>query len=188
MTDQTEGTESAEKQNEETLDYNAELAKLNDEFSQDQQEQTHTEKPEETSEIAALRAEINSLKTHIQGDQTEKAINDALKVVKGDTDLTISDRYLRKLVVGEVSDNPTLMRAYMGRQQNPGAWQKALKAMGKEFQRDFGKKDTTDTNDIEAVEASVRAQHSSDRPKSIPKLTGNESPAEYAEWRKNALG
>ena len=194
MTDETEGTEPAQKPAEETLDYEAELDELDKEFDETQQQQTQTDSrsngsPDVESRLAKLEAENAELRNHIQGDQTEKAIAEAMRSVKGDTELTIPDRYLRKLVVGEVSDNPTLLRAYANRQQNPGAWNKALKAMGREFQKDFGKKDTTETSDIEAVEASVRGQHTaSDERKPPPKLPANPTREQLAKWRQEVTG
>jgi len=187
--DDTEGAEAAKQPPEETLDYDAELAKLNEEFDKDQPESTPPAEKQDESEIAVLRAELNAIKSSIQGDQTEKAIEAAVKAVKGDREFTISDRHLRKLVVGEVSDNPTLLRAYNNRESNPTAWKKALETVGNEFAKDFGKKDTTDTNDIEAVEASVRGQHTAgDPPKDLkPAEVARMTPQQYQEWRAKAL-
>lgn len=187
--DDTKGADGAAQPPEETLDYDAELAKLNEEFDNGQQEPALDPPKEDQSEIAALRAELDAVKSVIQGNQTEDAIKSAVQAVKGDREFSISDRHLRTLVVGEVSDNPTLLKAYNNRESNPVAWSKALDAMGKEFAKDFGKKDITDTKDIEAVEASVRGQHTAgDPPKDLkPASVEKMTPVEYQKWKAEAL-
>ena len=55
------------------------------------------------------------------------------------------------------------------------------------LKENFGKKETTETSDIEAVEASVRGQHTATPQKKIDATrTGNMTDAEFQKWVEEA--
>jgi hypothetical protein len=142
--------------------------------------QFEVEPPEQ--EVAAPKLSPDDVRSAVQyakseqerraKEGTDKAISEAVKTVKeelGDLPVHLSDRAARGLLEAYAAENPKFTQAFMHRQKNPEAWNKALRAVGKEFRSDFAPVDRNATDDREAITSAVRAastpaQRSADQP------------------------
>lgn len=135
-----------------------------------------------------LSDRFNSMSDYILHAEEERLIEAALKRIKGDADLTIDDKMLRELATGHFQANPNALALWRNQRNDPGSLDRYLSRYGGEIQRQFGKRELTETSDIEAIEASVRGSAEiADGRRTHPKLPTNPTREQIAVWRDSVL-
>lgn len=114
------------------------------------------EKQEPESDPKTTLKELQSLSKQLKAQhesETRKAaqkdFQETIKSIKGDNDWP--DILVKGFLQEKALESPKLKNAYMNRHQNPDAWGKAQKALSKELEGYFGKKDSTKDEIASAV-------------------------------------
>lgn len=100
---------------------------------------------------------LNDAKTAEKNDI--KSAVDSIKSSMEGMDNIPSDRLIRGLLQDYAAENENVRKAFANRQQNPKAWQAAIKAASKEIKEEFSV-DTQTTSDREAITSAVRSASS----------------------------
>ena len=125
--------------------------------------------------------------------QAEQALNDAItnsvKTVKSGLDLgfEMPDKYIEGILHSIAAKDKRFLNAFQQRDSNPSGWEKALKAVSKDMQKDFAAVDHQATQDREAVTSAIRgakqstAQDETFDEKSVAKMSMDQLYKEFPE-------
>lgn len=121
-------------------------------------------KKESTAEPGGEMNEVLSYIRQTQQRETESAINETVKAVKGD--LNIGDDVVRGFIEVQASKSKAIQEAFANRVADPDSWSKYQKQLMNDFKGQFpsiDEKATSDTNDLlAAVQSSKQSESSSD--------------------------
>jgi len=142
-----------------------------------------------------LREWVREQKKQKQAEATDKAVNDALSVMRESADglSDIPERVLRWAIYGEASTNPALVQAFALREQKPAIWQRALKELASSVEQELmSKPDPKTTADREAARASVRGTTQTkpdpdDAQKELSKKVSTMGSLEFEEFKKGLI-
>lgn len=116
-----------------------------------------TTKEVETGEQTDLKEVVSYIKQDRENKELEAstaAINDAVKVVKGDSDLP--DIVFEGMLHAKARD-PRFLQAFTNRAANPAGWTKVLNAVAKEFNDSMPKEDAGLSATTEAIASAVQS-------------------------------
>ena len=188
LPEDNDSTETEATPSEETLDYEAEMAALNEKYDRTQQPEQTTDKPKDDDRVAQLERQLAELRQTVESDTTDKALAETYRKVRGDGEYPIPAETIDELIHGRIAKDPVGSRLWMDRRNNPQDWSKYLDIQHKWLKQTFGKKEEPDNGDVAMVEASVRGQTTQSAPKSPAKLPENPSLADLNAWEKDVLG
>lgn len=142
-----------------------------------------------SAEWRDLSERFDGMTDYIVQQEEERLIGAALERIKGGADLTISDETLRELATGHFQSNPKALSLWRNQRNDPDSLNRYLSRYGGQIQQQFGKRDLTETSDIEAIEALVRGgADMTDGRRAPPPLPPNPTRKQLAEWQETVLG
>ena len=115
-------------------------------------------------------------------------LDDAVKFIKTDETITVSDRMVRGFLNAMADDDPRLLDAFNQRESNPAAWKEVLKKAQVGI-RDELSTDSKITDDVNAAKAAASGQTNDEpEPKKITSADLNPlSDMQFKEFKK-AIG
>lgn len=145
--------------------------------------ETKTEQPKENIDADRLKA--------IEQRLFQEDINSAVQSVKGQLkDVNLSDKMIRGYLEVEAYDDPRIASAFQNRSSNPGAWNKVLKGLANNMQKELGPTPDPKLNqDRKALETAVAGTKTAttgemsedDKRRKLASM----SDAEFLKWKMN---
>lgn len=125
----------------------------------DRPDQTGTEAPKVT------KSDLQEVVSYIKEDRHERElervnadIDSACKTVYDSlSEKGLPEDAVRGLLIDKADRDPRFQKAFLGRHQNPTAWNKILSATAKDFSQKFSTVDRGVSDDVEAVASAVRS-------------------------------
>lgn len=176
MTEQTQtpADESNDQAAPDSADGSAEDLSIDELLSEFEQEQANAQKEESeqptqkdgqdsVESTAKLDSETESRIRAVESEMYNRAIDEAIKLTKGD-DLNVDDKVVRALLEQDAARDPRFMRAWVNRANNPVAYEKILKAKGKEYAKMFQPVDQDATQQKKDIVAAVQGSKTKGSP------------------------
>ena len=136
-------------------------------------DETPKEAPQQESQPSATQptADMQAFMDRQIQKETTQAINESAKALRdavGDTNL--SERWFEGQLHVAANQDSRIMSAFNNRENNPGAWDSILNALGKELSKEINQAptDSASTDSWNAVEASVHSASTSKVTESAP--------------------
>lgn len=155
------------------------------------QYEEEVKEPEPKADAPVTRQEMEELRKEVARRDTEDAMQDLAKQLRGDLDPSRVDD---DLAIGwaerQAQKDPRILTAWQNRKSNPKGWAKVVERMASDFQGRFTPDvDKEATADREAVAASVRnasTRGSDDFPS--PQKIARMSDQEFFELKRRMMG
>lgn len=141
----------------------------------------------ETKHTTEKSGEMNEVLSYIRQSQqreTEAAINNTVKAVKGE--LNIGDDVVRGFIEVQAAKDKSLQKAFAERISDPQGWEKYQKRLGDDFMKQFPAVDSKATNDTNELLSAVQSSKQSDNVGSDE--TPNYETMDDSEFRKALQG
>lgn len=110
---------------------------------------------------------------------------EVLKTVKDGMDIAIDDRFIWGFISTAAAEDPRLEKAFLGRKQNPAAWNKVVKTLQADMKSALSI-DPGATADRQSVEAAIRGASNKAAPNDEPNL-GTMSNADFETYKRGLL-
>lgn len=105
-----------------------------------------------------------------------------LKESVGETPVDVPEELLEGLLYKRAEDDPRIMKAWVSRNRNPQAWEKTVRALGKEVAKKFTPTDRQATDSWDAVDSAVH-RASTSKSYEAPTDLGSMTDQEFARYK-----
>lgn len=184
MTQAVIDADATESQSAKDVDAQDDLESLLSEY------ETATTKSEPADEVKEAVSWINEQRIKSEKEAEETAIKNAVNSIKTgleDLDFEPTDGMIRGMLQDNAHNDPSIAKAFIHRNENPKAWDIALKRALKNIKQDLSI-DRKATSDREAIASAVRsASTKQPTPESPPDLN-RMSDAEFQRYKMGLRG
>lgn len=122
-------------------------------------------KPQTKSEFGEVLNFVKEFQSKEAQKEIDAGIDDAVKFIKSDESITVSDRMVKGLLNVLAEENPRVLESFNNRAQNPAAWEDIKKWAQTEVKKEFSIEPKI-TDDIAAAKAAASGQ-TTDEPEPV---------------------